>query len=51
MLDDGKVVKCPICGGPYRIYSYYAGDQSTCPKCQKEADKNMDLDKPEWTKK
>jgi len=48
MLDDGKVIKCPICGKPYRIYSYYAHDQSVCPKCRIEADKNMGLNK--WDK-
>ncbi|MFA5048940.1 MAG: hypothetical protein WC516_08005 [Patescibacteria group bacterium] len=38
---EGKTVKCPICGNPYIIMPYYAGDQSACPKCRKEAKKNM----------
>jgi hypothetical protein len=35
-----RTVKCPICGKPYKTYSYYAGDQSACPKCVREAEKN-----------
>jgi sarcosine oxidase delta subunit len=38
---DEKTVKCPICGKPYKVYSMYAGDQSACPKCVEEAEKNM----------
>jgi endogenous inhibitor of DNA gyrase (YacG/DUF329 family) len=32
-----RTVKCPICGKPYKVYAFYAGDQSACPKCRTEA--------------
>ena len=35
-----KTVKCPICGEPYKVWAYYAGDQSACPKCRAQAEKN-----------
>jgi len=41
-----KTVKCPICGRPYVFYPYYAGDQSACPKCRREARGNP----PKWDK-
>ena len=31
-------VKCPICGRPYKVYAFKAGDQSACPKCVSEAE-------------
>jgi hypothetical protein len=31
-------IKCPICRRPYKVYSHYAGDQSACPACRREAD-------------
>jgi hypothetical protein len=34
---DEQTVKCPICGKPYKTYSYYSGDQSACRQCQLEA--------------
>ncbi len=36
-----QTVKCPICGEPYKVYPFYAGDQSACPKCQAKAVENM----------
>lgn len=39
MLTE-KTVKCSICGRPYKVYSYYTGDQSACPKCIEEAENN-----------
>lgn len=36
-----KTVKCPICGRPYKIMPYCAGDQSACLKCVAEAERNM----------
>lgn len=35
-----KTVKCPICGKPYVFMPFYAGDQSACPACVREAEKN-----------
>ena len=32
-----QTVKCPICGQPYKVYMYYAGDQSACPTCRLKA--------------
>lgn len=37
MLD--KTVKCSICGKPYKFMAFYAGDQSACPACVREAEK------------
>ena len=30
---------CPICKEPYKVYAFYAGDQSACPDCVKKAEK------------
>ena len=32
-----RTVKCPICGKPYKVSPFYAGDQSACPDCQMKA--------------
>lgn len=40
-MIDGKTVKCPLCGKPYKFFSFLARDQSACPKCVKEAESNM----------
>lgn len=29
-----QTVKCPICGKPYVVQMFYAGDQSACPSCR-----------------
>jgi endogenous inhibitor of DNA gyrase (YacG/DUF329 family) len=34
-----RTIKCPICGRPYKTYPSYAGDQSACPRCRKEAER------------
>ena len=34
-----QIVKCPICGRPYKFYAYYCGDQSVCPKCREEVER------------
>jgi NMD protein affecting ribosome stability and mRNA decay len=34
----GGTIKCPICGRPYKWYAHYAGDQSACPACRREAE-------------
>ena len=39
-MADSQVVKCNICGKPYRFFAFYAGDQSACPACRAEADRN-----------
>ena len=39
-----QTVKCPICGSPYKVYMYYAGDQSACPRCRVEAQNNDLID-------
>ena len=36
-----QTVKCPICGDPYKVYPYFAGDQSACPDCRAKAEKKM----------
>jgi endogenous inhibitor of DNA gyrase (YacG/DUF329 family) len=41
MMTDGKTVKCPICGRPYKFYSMLAGDQSACPECRRKAEEAM----------
>jgi hypothetical protein len=28
-----KTVQCPICGAPYKVYTFSAADQSACPRC------------------
>lgn len=40
-----QTVKCPICGGPYKFYSHYCGDQSACPDCRKKARKKTSSNK------
>lgn len=30
---DEQTVKCPICGEPYHVMAFYAGNQSACPQC------------------
>jgi len=42
-------VKCPICGKPYKVYAFYAGDQSACPSCQTEA-KKQNPKSYQWSK-
>jgi uncharacterized paraquat-inducible protein A len=37
---EERTVKCPICGRPYKVMAFYAGDQSACPKCIAEAEQN-----------
>lgn len=32
-------VKCPICSKPYKVYQFTAADQSACPSCVREAEK------------
>ncbi len=39
-MTEPYVVKCPICGRPYKFYPFNAKDQSACPKCVKEAEEN-----------
>lgn len=29
-MAEDKAVKCPICGKPYKVYMFMAGDQSAC---------------------
>lgn len=33
---ESYVVKCPICGDPYKFYLFSVADQSACPKCVKK---------------
>lgn len=32
-----SIIKCPICGDPYVVYSHYCGDQSACGDCRTKA--------------
>lgn len=36
-----QTIQCPICKQPYKVYPFYAGDQSACPSCRAKAEKNM----------
>lgn len=36
-MSDEATRKCGICGKPYVVYLFYAGDQSACPACRAEA--------------
>lgn len=38
-MSTERIVKCSICGKPYRVYILCTLDQSTCPRCRREADK------------
>jgi endogenous inhibitor of DNA gyrase (YacG/DUF329 family) len=38
-MSGEQTVKCPICGKPYNVFMYYAGNQSACPSCRREAAK------------
>jgi len=41
MNDHGGTTrKCPVCGKPYKVYNMTVADQSACPKCVAEANKN-----------
>ena len=40
-MNDSKIIKCPVCGRPYRVYMFYAGDQSACPECRKKTEKTL----------
>jgi len=31
-----KIIRCPQCSRPYRVYAHYCGDQSLCPGCRME---------------
>jgi len=35
-----QTVKCPICGKPYKVMAFYAGDQSACRSCVQEAEQS-----------
>ena len=35
-----KTIKCPICGQPYKFYSFSSADQSACPSCVSKAERN-----------
>jgi len=37
-MTETQVIKCPICGCAYRVYMFTTADQSSCKRCQKEAD-------------
>ena len=37
-MNTEQTVKCKICGKPYKFYMFYAGDQSACPACRREAE-------------
>lgn len=41
MSAEPSVTKCGFCGRLYKFYPFYAGDQSACPACVREANQNM----------
>ena len=45
-MNEGRIVKCPHCGNLYRVHPFQFGDQSACPGCRREADRNT---RPEGT--
>ena len=45
MSTTERTVRCGICGDPYKVYLYYAGDQSACPACVKKAEDKMRKDR------
>lgn len=48
IFNYGRIVKCPICKNPYRVYPALEKDQSACPPCVKKADKNMEHAYNKW---
>ncbi len=48
-----QTVKCKICGRPYVVMDMYAGDQSACGTCLKEARKQTfaGRNRREWESK
>lgn len=36
-----RTVKCPVCGEPYKFYSYSAADQSACRDCVRKTEVKM----------
>jgi uncharacterized protein (DUF983 family) len=43
-------IKCPICGRPYKFSPFLDKDQSACPQCVEEAEKNMTTRIKGWGK-
>jgi len=41
-MTGEQTIKCSICGEPYKVYMFYVGDQSACPKCRAKAKQNSD---------
>ena len=37
----GRTLQCPICGEPYKFYSYSAADQSACRDCVRKTEAKM----------
>lgn len=46
-----QTMKCPVCGRPYKVYSHYAGDQTACPECRREAEEDANLSREEYFRK
>lgn len=38
-----RIVSCPNCSKPYRVYSMYCGDQTLCGKCRTNLEKQADM--------
>jgi NMD protein affecting ribosome stability and mRNA decay len=34
--------RCPICGAPYKCYNMTVADQSACPDCIAEAERQLE---------
>lgn len=49
-MELNPIVKCPICGKPYRAYSMMVGDQSVCGTCRREADNAINAPDTDDTK-
>lgn len=41
------MVKCPVCGAPYRFYAMMVGEQDVCPDCRVARDQAAKRPTPE----
>ncbi len=45
MSTSEQTKQCPICGISYKVYAWFAGDQSACPDCIRKAERSAKCDK------
>lgn len=52
MSIEMQIIPCKVCGKPYRVYAFYAGDQTACSDCQNMAQFNEQVGRvPEHVQK